>query len=71
MGDILTVQLSETFSSTKSITSQTAKEDAIGAEVGPTGILRNFAGMSFYIVFNMIGNTNQTHLIQPIHIKKS
>ena len=45
VGDILTVQLSETFSSTKSITSQTAKEDAIGAEVGPTGILRNFAGI--------------------------
>ena len=45
VGDILTVQLSETFSSTKSITSQTAKEDAIGAEVGPTGILRNFAGV--------------------------
>ncbi len=45
VGDILTVQLSETFSSTKSITSQTAKEDAIGAEVGPTGFLRNFAGI--------------------------
>ncbi len=45
VGDILTVQLNETFSSTKSITSQSAKEDAIGAEIGPTGILRNFAGL--------------------------
>ncbi len=45
IGDILTVQLSETFSSTKSVSSQTSKEDAIGAEVGPTGILRNFAGL--------------------------
>ncbi len=45
VGDILTVQLSETFSSTKSVTSQSSKEDAIGAEIGPTGILRNFAGL--------------------------
>ena len=45
IGDILTVQLSETFSSTKSVSSQTSKEHAIGAEVGPTGILRNFAGI--------------------------
>ena len=45
VGDILTVQLSETFSSTKSVTSQSDKEDAIGAEVGPTGILWNFAGL--------------------------
>ena len=45
VGDILTVQLNETFSSTKSVTSQSAKEDLIGAEVGPTGILRNFAGL--------------------------
>ena len=45
VGDILTVQLNETFSSTKSVTSQSAKEDSIGAEVGPTGILKNFAGL--------------------------
>ena len=45
VGDILTVQLSETFSSTKSVTSQSAKEDSIGAEVGPTGVLKNFMGM--------------------------
>ena len=45
VGDILTVQLNETLSSTKSVTSQSAKEDLIGAEVGPTGILRNFAGL--------------------------
>ena len=45
VGDILTVQLSETFSSTKSVTSQSAKEDSIGAEAAPTGILRNFTGL--------------------------
>ena len=45
VGDILTVQLSETFSSTKSVTSQSAKEDSIGAEVGPTGVLKNFMGL--------------------------
>ena len=45
VGDILTVQLSETFSSTKSVTSQSAKEDNVGAEVGPTGLLKNFVGM--------------------------
>ena len=45
VGDILTVQLNETFSSTKSITSQSAKEDSVGAEVGPTGLLKNFVGM--------------------------
>ena len=45
VGDILTVQLNETFSSTKSVTSQSAKEDSIGAEAAPTGILRNFAGL--------------------------
>ncbi len=45
VGDILTVQLSETFNSTKSVTSQSAKEDSIGAEAGPTGFLRNFAGL--------------------------
>ena len=45
VGDILTVQLSETFSSTKSVTSQSAKEDSIGAEAAPTGLLKNFIGM--------------------------
>jgi len=45
VGDILTVQLNETFSSTKSVTSQSAKEDSVGAEAAPTGILRNFAGL--------------------------
>ena len=45
VGDILTVQLSETFSSTKSVTNQSAKEDTIGAEVGPTGALKNFMGL--------------------------
>ena len=45
VGDILTVQLSETFSSTKSVTSQSAKEDSIGAEIGPTGVLKNFMGL--------------------------
>ena len=45
VGDILTVQLNETFSSTKSVTSQSAKEDSVGAEVGPTGLLKNFIGM--------------------------
>ena len=45
VGDILTVQLSETFSSTKSVSTATSKADAIGAEVGPTGFLRNFAGI--------------------------
>ena len=45
VGDILTVQLNETFSSTKSVTSQSAKEDSVGAEVGPTGLLKNFVGM--------------------------
>ena len=45
VGDILTVQLNETFSSTKSVTSQSAKEDSVGAEVAPTGLLKNFIGM--------------------------
>ena len=45
VGDILTVQLSETFSSTKSVTSQSAKEDRIGADVAPTGIMKNFMGL--------------------------
>ena len=45
VGDILTVTLNETFSSSKSITTASSKADAIGAEVGPTGLLRNFAGI--------------------------
>ena len=36
VGDILTVQLNETFSSTKSVTSQSAKEDSVGANSAPT-----------------------------------
>ena len=45
VGDILSVTLSETFSSNKAVTNSSAKADLIGAEVGPTGILRNFAGL--------------------------
>ena len=45
VGDILSVTLSETFSSNKAVTNSSAKADVIGAEVGPTGILRNFAGL--------------------------
>ena len=65
IGDILTVQLSETFSSTKSVSSQTSKEDAIGAEVGPTGVLRNFAGiggnMSKSNTFKGSGSASQSN----------
>jgi len=45
VGDILSVTLSETFSSNKAVTNSSTKADAIGAEVGPTGLLRNFAGL--------------------------
>ena len=45
LGDILSVTLSETFSSNKAVTNSSAKADNIGAEVGGTGILRNFAGL--------------------------
>jgi len=45
VGDILSVTLSETFSSSKGATNSSAKADSIGAEVGPTGLLRNFAGL--------------------------
>ena len=45
VGDILTVQLSETFSSTKSVTSQSAKADSVGADVAPTGLMKNFVGL--------------------------
>ena len=45
VGDILSVTLSETFSSNKAVTNSSAKADVIGAEIGPTGILRNFAGL--------------------------
>ena len=53
VGDIVTVQLSETFSSTKSVTTASSKADSIGAEVGPTGFLRNFAGIG--------GNASKTN----------
>ena len=45
VGDILSVTLSETFSSNKAVTNSSAKADTIGAEVGPTGILRNLPGL--------------------------
>ena len=45
VGDILSVTLSETFSSNKAVSNSSTKADAIGAEVGPTGVLRNFAGL--------------------------
>ena len=45
VGDILSVTLSETFSSSKGAANSSAKADTIGAEVGPTGIMRNFAGL--------------------------
>ena len=45
VGDILSVTLSETFSSNKAVTNSSAKADVNGADVGPTGILRNFAGL--------------------------
>ena len=45
VGDILSVTLNETFSSNKAVTNSSAKADVIGAEVGPTGIMRNFAGL--------------------------
>ena len=44
VGDILTVQLRKLFL-TKSVTSQSAKEDSVGAEAAPTGLLKNFVGM--------------------------
>jgi len=44
VGDILSVTLSETFSTNKDITNSSAKANLIGAEIGPTSILRNFAG---------------------------
>jgi flagellar L-ring protein precursor FlgH len=45
VGDILSVTLSETFTSNKAVTSASGKADTIGAEIGPTGIMRNFAGL--------------------------
>ena len=45
VGDILSVTLSETFSSNKAVTNSSGKTDTIGAEIGPTGLLRNFAGL--------------------------
>ena len=45
VGDILSITLNETFTSNKAVSNASGKTDAIGAEVGPTGILRNFAGL--------------------------
>ena len=45
VGDILSVTLSETFSSNKAVANSSGKTDTIGAEIGPTGIMRNFAGL--------------------------
>ena len=42
VGDILSVTLSETFTSNKAVTNSSAKADNIGAEVGPTGFMKNF-----------------------------
>ena len=42
VGDILSVTLSETFSSNKAVTNSSAKADNIGAEVVPTGFMKNF-----------------------------
>ena len=42
VGDILSVTLSETFSSNKAVTNSSAKADNIGAEIGPTGFMKNF-----------------------------
>ena len=63
VGDILTVQLNETFSSTKSVTSQSAKEDAVAAQVGPTGILKNFAGLGGTVTnsFKGSGSASQSN----------
>ena len=44
VGDILTVQLNETFSSTKSVTSQSAKEDSLVLSWA-NWIIKNFVGM--------------------------
>ncbi len=43
VGDILSVTLSETFSSNKAVTNSSAKADAIGAQVGGVGVM-NLAG---------------------------
>ena len=63
VGDILTVQLNETFSSTKSVTSQSAKEDAVAAQIGPTGILQNFAGLGGSVTnsFKGSGSASQSN----------
>ena len=45
VGDILSVTLNETFSSNKAVSNSSGKTDTIAAEVGPTGIMRNFAGL--------------------------
>ena len=43
VGDILSVTLSETFSSNKAVTNSSGKTDSLGAKVGGTGLM-NFAG---------------------------
>ena len=43
VGDILSVTLSETFSSNKAVTNSSAKADAVGAQVGGVGMM-NLAG---------------------------
>ena len=43
VGDILSVTLSETFSSNKAVTNSSGKTDSIGAKIGGTGIM-NLAG---------------------------
>ena len=37
--------MSEKFTSNKAVSNASGKADAIGAQVGPTGLLRNFAGL--------------------------
>ncbi len=66
VGDILTVQLNETFSSTKSVTSQSAKEDSVGAEVGTNWNFKNFIGLGWKccqiksVLKDLVQHLNQT-----------
>ena len=41
----MSVTLNETFSSNKAVSNSSGKTDTIGAQVGPTWVLRNFAGL--------------------------
>jgi flagellar L-ring protein precursor FlgH len=70
VGDILSVTLSEKFTSNKAVTNASGKTDAIGAEVGPTGILRNFAGLggsaSKTNSFKGSASTNQSNSLTGI-----